>query len=303
MKQLKINNKNIAQIPGSWKELTPVQVEAVCKLSLLSLNELYMKVQLFLIITGLQLVRQPPVEIGRGSDKRYLFKMQSKKTGTILVDSVDINYVVSQFDFLFTRVQNQTVIESKMVQNHFPYLRNTWGRKLYGPASALFNITLDEFIRAETLYSQFGAKSDPDLVNRFCATLYRPLDKSVNMKSPDYRGDVRQVFNDHLVERNARYTRYFRKWQKIYIRMFYEGCRAFIIHKNPNAFSGDGDASAEPKTVFEGFVSLVTALCDNDATRASKLRKTLLWDVLPQLEALSLQMKELQKKDRMKLKY
>ena len=300
MKQLKINGHNIAMIPTSWKDLTPFQVQAICKLSLASYNETFMKVQLFLIITGLELMRHPPIQVGVYEESRYMYKMRSRRTGTIFVDSIDINFVVSQFDFLFTHLRGQTVIESKMVENHFPSLRNLWGRKLYGPDSALFNITLDEFIRAETLYAQFGKVPDPVLINKFCATLYRPRDRKVKPGRPEYSGDVRQVFNDHLVEKNARYTKSLNLWQKIYIRMLYEGCRSFIIHKHPEAFSGNGDISSQPKTVFEGFISLVTALCDNDATRAAKLRKTLLWDVLPQLEAMALHMKALQNKNKTK---
>jgi hypothetical protein len=297
VKQLKINNKVVAMIPTSWKDLTPDQVQAICKLSLLSLNETYMKVQLFLIITGLELMRHPPIHVGVYQESQYLYKMRSKRTGVIFVDTVDINFVVSQFNFLFTRIKGHTVIESKIAENHFPYLRNSWGRKLYGPESALFNITLDEFIRAETLYSQFGSTPDPVLINKFCATLYRPRNKKAKPNSPEFSGDVRQVFNDHLIDSNARHTKHLYLWQKIYIRMFYEGCRAFIIHKHPDAFSSDGDPGAQPKTVFEGFIYLVAALSDNDATRAARLRKTLLWDILPQLESLSAQMKAIKNKN------
>ena len=78
--------------------------------------------------------------------------------------------------------------------------------------------------------------------------------------------------------------------------MFYEGCRSFIIKKHPEAFASQGEPMGKQKTVFEGLNSLVTALCDNDATRAHKLRKTLLWDVLSQLEAAAVQANSMKNK-------
>jgi len=294
LKPLAINGKKIADIPSKWDELSPAQIRAVCQLSTSAMSEFDFKVKLFLITTGLTLEQREPQAIINCGEKEDIYFFFSRRTGRVLLSSWQLEFILREYDFLFSHHKNTSVIESRLVKNPWPVLNPKAAVPLYGPSAALFNITLAEFIRAETLYDQIISSPDGKTVDKFNAVLYRPRDEKADTSDPMFSGDIRQKFNDHLVDRNTSFTANLSLWQKIYIRLFYDGCRAFIIHKHPNAFSATGsDTQGEPKTVFEGFISLVTALSDNDATRAARLRDTLAWDVFPVLEALAIQEKKL----------
>jgi hypothetical protein len=234
MQKLNINDTFISNIPNRWSDLTPEQMKAICKLSFTSSSPDYLKLKLFLIISRMFFTRKHPVAIDQDD---VAFEMSSVRTGRIMVKASDIAFVAQSLNFLFTESGGRVYIESQFTRQFFPMLRNRWLKKLYGPDSALFNFTYEEFIRAEVLYSQLN-NGDKDVLHRFLAVIYRPADADAKPSHPDYQGDIRIPFNDHLLTRYARHTARLTNWQKVYILLYYDGCRAFIISRFPDAFAG-----------------------------------------------------------------
>jgi hypothetical protein len=292
MKNLKINGVDLGPLPEKWEEFTPKQVKYLCRLSLSAMTPSALKVQLFLLITGMSMVRRASLL----DDDTEFFWMRSPKIGTKLISSRDIAFVIKTFDFLFKVDNDKVFIESGLVNNAFPVLRNRWGKRLYGPDGALFNITWEEFVRAETLYSRLGKESDAETVNQLLAVLYRKRTKDANPNHPDFKGDLRIPFNDHNLKQYARNTAWLAPWQKIYIRLFYDGCRAFIIKNNKYAFGGSGEGDELPQNPMKKFMMLSNALTGNDPTKTENLRKSLLWDVLPAMDQLAKDARALREK-------
>ncbi len=284
MKPLVINNIHIADLPQSWDELSPALMQAICRLALSCHDIITLKTSLALIASRLKPLPYSPALTSEHPDQQ-LFAFQGKKTGVFLAESASIQMIADNFDFLFEEHNGRKVMESKLVKTIFPRLR-TGTNTLYSPDSALFNISFAEFIRLETLNEQLAKNPSDELMNAFAAVLYRPKDPKQNPNHPSFSGDVRLPFNDHLLKRHARITARLHPWQKIYIRLFYDGCRSFIINKHPHAFAPTDQAQSQMST-FESFIHLVTMLTNNDPSKAADIRKAPLWDILPQLEALS----------------
>lgn len=302
MKKLTVNDLYICDIPENWNELSADHIKALCKYINFAITPISLKMMMLLYISRLKLVKSKGIPAQGGLFDKTLFPVKGKKTGLFYAASADISFMAENLSFLFAEKSEGVIIESRLVQNHFPELRTQRFKSLFGPNSGLYNLTFAEFIRLETLYEKLGRDENPNIENRFCAVLYRPKDKSVDTGSPDFSGDVREPFNDHLLDKNAKTASFLARWQKNYIRLLYEGCRNFIIDKHPNAF-GTIEASEPGKTTFENFNQLVTSLTNKDLTKAKEIRTSPLYDVMAQLEAFAIDGKKIRESENQKFKY
>lgn len=286
MKDLTINNINIGKLPSDWKDFTKKDIKALCKFLTPGICPDSLKVLLLLFVTKLKVLNAPSIPSPDKLPDKTLFAMKSKKTGVFYANNADLQALVDSFSFLFNEKDDKIYLESGIVINYFPYLRTKYGRKLYGPSSGLFNITFAEFIRLETLYENFRIGKTPDSEDRFCGTIYRKRDPKANPMSPEFSGDIRNPFNDHLAKKYTQNGSMLSPWKKIFIRLFYEGCRNFIIKKYENAFRSYEHSQEPGNTTFENYNRLVTGLSNGDLTKANLIRKAPLYDAFAQLEAL-----------------
>ena len=302
MKKLSINDLYICDIPENWNELSGDHIKALCKYINFAITPISLKMMMLLYISRLKLVKSKGIPAPGGLFDKTLFPVKGKTTGLFYAASADISFMAESLSFLFAEKNDGIFIESRLVQNHFPVLRTTRLQSIYGPNSGLYNLSFAEFIRLETLYEKLGREDNPDIENRFCAVLYRPKDKAADPDSPDFTGDLRESFNDHLLEKNARIASHLSRWQKNYIRLLFEGCRNFIIEKHPNAF-GTFEAGEPGRTTFENFNQLVTSLSNKDLTKAREIRSAPLYDVMAQLEAFAIEGKKMRELSNQKPKY
>ncbi len=293
MKDLTINNINIGKLPSDWKELKPEEVKALCKFLIPGICPDSLKVLMLLFVAKLKLLNAPQVDSPDKIPDKTLFALKSKKTGMFYANTADLQALTDCFSFIFNKQDDKIYLESGIVVNYFPKLRTTFGYNLYGPSSGLFNISFAEFIRLETLYEMMRNSESDDAENRFCGTLYRRKDPKANPDSPDFKGDIRLPFNDHLARSYTRHGKRLSGWKKIYIRLFYEGCRNFIIKKFEQAFHSYESSHEAGQTTFENFNKLVTGLSNGDLTKANLIRKAPLYDAFSQLEALAIQNKKM----------
>lgn len=287
MKSLTINKIVISSIPENWNELTKEQLLSFCRTLRYATSLDVLLVHFFLILSGLKFgPRQKPLII---DEIPYYFLKHRNTKDTLCISVQDILYAMNSLSFLFSIDQERTIIQSRLFQNLLPSIR-VKGINLYGPESALFNITLDEFIRCETNFEKYKLTNDDAWLNRLIAVLYRRPDPHQNTKYASFSGDRRIVFNDYLVDNNISLVSAISPEYKLAILLFYEGSRWFIMRGSNEfniAFDDHIDKTDNNKTTFQNFMDLVTALSNDDVTRMSIIRKTLLYDILYQLKSLA----------------
>jgi len=118
-------------------------------------------------------------------------------------------------------------------------------KKLYGPADELANLSFVEFIKAESAYIAYAKTRDPEALNLLVAILYRPKRKDYSPQSPDFDGDIREKYNDHLVGDRVKLVSRLPLSTRQAIFLFYDGCRALILKQYPNVFRKPKDDDAK----------------------------------------------------------
>jgi hypothetical protein len=117
-------------------------------------------------------------------------------------------------------------------------------KKLYGPADELANLSFVEFIKAESAYIAYAKTRDPEALDLLVAILYRAKRKDYDPTSPDFDGDIREKYNDHLLAGRVKLVSRLPLATRQAIFLFYDGCRSLILKQYSNVFRKpkDGDA-------------------------------------------------------------
>ncbi|RZM19143.1 MAG: hypothetical protein EOO88_38830, partial [Pedobacter sp.] len=89
------------------------------------------------------------------------------------------------------------------VYNPFPNLK-IHKRWCAAPAQDLSNMSFGEWCFAFQFYTYYKLTNDSIWVNKLIACLYRPADLSQDKESPEYTGDVREAFNENLIDSRAK---------------------------------------------------------------------------------------------------
>lgn len=188
MHTLKIDNI-IFTLPSSWNELNRQQLLHLARLNSQDIDLTRLRVLLLILFTGLKLVP------GKGTNNLYEFAYRRRR---FILSNYDINFASEKLLALFKPVdeeKKQYVPDIRLTKNLIPSFRIRLTR-FYGPADGLSNITLKEYIHAETYYEQMmltGGENKP--LDLLIAVLYRP-----GKKSP---GDNREPFDDYRINANA----------------------------------------------------------------------------------------------------
>jgi hypothetical protein len=116
--------------------------------------------------------------------------------------------------------------------------------KLYGPADELANLSFVEFIKAEGAYISYAKTRNEEALNLLVAILYRPKRKDYDPDSPDFDGDIREKYNDHLLAGRVKKVSRLPLATRQAVFLYYDGCRALILQQYSNVFRKpkDGDA-------------------------------------------------------------
>lgn len=106
-----------------------------------------------------------------------------------------------------------------------------WKRvRLRLPKDYLQNMSFGEFRAAiSELNMYFESRSSEDL-HRFLACIIRPEVANAKelIKSPGYKGDLREPFNEERIELNARHTAKLQHWQKSAALLWFTWCINYI---------------------------------------------------------------------------
>jgi len=90
------------------------------------------------------------------------------------------------------------------IMEKFPLqkIRCGW-RNYYGPADRLSNITVIEWVMADSLYMSYASEPDTETLHRFLAVLYRPANPFTRIARRLNGRDVRIKLNEHFLEKRA----------------------------------------------------------------------------------------------------
>ncbi len=96
---------------------------------------------------------------------------------------------------------------------------------LHGPAERFRNLTFAEFIYCDTLFSFFCKTNNIAYLDKLIACLYRTQRANHDPTGPTYKGDIRQDFNEHLIDGRLPLIEPLPMYIKYAILAWYRGCR------------------------------------------------------------------------------
>lgn len=146
-------------------------------------------------------------------------------------------------------------LETFLTKNPFQMLRDG-KEKLFGPADKFQNIRIEEYFYADTLYMAYKKENNVEYLDRLVATLYRPIKAKLDMNSPEYDGDRRQPFNEHLMVKRAEGLSKLPLLTKMVIFIWYEGCRQWLVETYALLFETTGDGAPVALKPREELVTL-----------------------------------------------
>ena len=252
-----------------------------------------MKLKSILHFLDLSAIKCKPFH--KRSETLHLFKDSRKRP--VFLSTEQITGMVSTLDFLFREQHitgdfNAQVLDSTLSVNLLPTFKHRFTR-FYGPADKLFNITFKEFIVAETLFRNYSQSQDDSFLSKLIATLYRPKTKNADTLSFEFNGDVREPFNDHIIEARGKRMDSLNPSYRFAIALYYQGCRKFLHTQFSNVFSG---SSSSGSSNHRGYLDLVNSLTNNDVTKTEEVRNSMLFDVLVHLENVLKEQKQAKSK-------
>jgi len=188
------------------------------------------------------------------------------KTYTKIKESLRLQILPSLQNLFNSNTLNRWLIPSVSV----------FGRKFYGPADKLSNLTAFEYFNAcEPLYFKWKQNNDEAALTALCAVLYRPARKG------PVDNDLREPYTDAGRAKRIRLFKFLRINTRRAIGFNYEGCRNFILKVHPRVFKQQGGNGRIPKRHDVTLSVAGGALGDLNATRATNL-----YDFLLHLERL-----------------
>ena len=288
MVRCKINEHSLTY-PSSWDELSLSQLIYIIRLYFSGIPETELRIKALIQIVRLKFTRRRPVY--EGGTYNHLLRL-NKKTSVWLSD-VQLTAMSDKLQFLTQRFKNEFDLDSYTLDSHLTInLFDRFRHRLvmyYGPSDKLFNISFGEFITAETNFNRYVKDKQGEDLDKLIATLYRP--KAKNIDPLLYEGDMREAFNDHLVDGRAAKLKKLDHVIKVGILLYYQGCRKFIMKRFPAVFkkSKKNTTSAVP-----GFLALVDALAMDDVTKTQKVYKEKLYTVMVRLQKAAEKYDEMQ---------
>lgn len=277
-------------LPQRWSDLTPEQYLQVAKFSTREHSPAEFRVLMLLAVTGLRVARKHHVLI----DGEEYFYLQHGLTHEFLVSAGQLHTICQSFDFMFRKEglpgeEPVYTLQYSGVRQLMPEIPSPYGI-IYGPADGLSNITMAEYIKAETAYSEWCKSRKLHHALQLMAVLWRPGKKGYDPDT-DATGDRRMPFNSFVVDSHAAKLAALPREYANGVLMWYEGCQRFIRDKWPEIY--EGEQSSEKVDPFTAFMRLVSSLADNDVTRAEAVRAAYLYDTLFSLQAMAKQYKKI----------
>jgi hypothetical protein len=201
---------NRYQLPGTWNEMTRLQLLDVLRILYGPESSLPTKLRLLSVLGGVNL--------------------------SVLLDlpAVQCVQLYEAVDFLFDEEQGltQQLLPVLVLERRYDRARTKW----VGPGSEFRNLLFGEFIFADTYFQAWAKHQSAAALNLFLATLYRAQVPGLSPSDPRWKGDQREPFNEHRIEHFAATLRHLDDAQKLAIVTWYRGCRRQLELEFPEVF-------------------------------------------------------------------
>lgn len=140
---------------------------------------------------------------------------------------------------------NFLIEEKPPVQNYWPAI-NIKKKRHIAPADDLSNLSFGEWCFAFEIYNQYRLTNDQQWLNKLIAVIYRPVDPHAKEDSPNFTGDLREKFNENLIERRAKGIQAIEEKVKLAIVAWFSVALAEVTEDRPHVFpKKDGEQKAE----------------------------------------------------------
>lgn len=257
--------------PAAWDNMTREQLFYFVDLFLQEIPVVEIKISLLFEMLGIRFKSKQTI-VRDGED---CFWIKLKNDGEMLISSRDIKMLTSGLDFLFTNENGQARVHSTLTKNLVSELRikHKW---FYGPSEKLFNLTWNEFIQADSCFSDFNNSKEEKDLDRLIAVLYRPQEKNYDPDATDFTGDRREAFNDHLIDKRAKTMARLDQKRKYSVYLFYCGCKNYLKKTFDLVFEGGEDAGNNS----HGYLTLNDCLSKDFGDSPENIRNYMLYDVL-----------------------
>lgn len=148
----------------------------------------------------------------------------------------------NMFAFMFKDSDKIANLSFDSLKNPLPIVR-MGGRRYYGPADLLADMTFGDFRRASTALNTFFASQEESDLDECIAYLYRR-----RAKTPDRAGRMICGIDGNILEKSVRIVSRFRSWQKNLIMLWFSACISYL---QTGVVMIDGEA-VNMSNLFEG---------------------------------------------------
>lgn len=218
------------KIATAWNELNEFQRKKISDLVFSSKNN----------ETGIYLAILFYLFCPKGANIRNAKKDVLKFIYFIL--QVPKRYWLKYMDFIFKELN----------LHKFPKYVKVDGKKYYGPADRLSNVSIDELNFAYKFYYDWMTTKDPSALDRLVTVLYRPARKKK-------RGDIREYFDkENIVGRGSVFPKLSME-EKIAIGFAFKGSVDYMFAKFPVLFPKQPTQS-DKKPKYQSLVPMINAM-------------------------------------------
>lgn len=138
------------------------------------------------------------------------------------------------FDVQKTAQAKQLKLKMLPTKQHLPVISWPWYsfKNYYGPVDLIYNMQIDEFKFADSLFIKAWQNPESNAINEFIAVLYRP--GKPFWQAAD--GDKRQAFNKHTIVQRSHTFKSLPIGIKYLIMLWFKGCRTAMQMRFPYVY-------------------------------------------------------------------
>lgn len=195
-----------AELPNSWDELSPKQFATIAQLLT------YKKADRYTMLASLMAVLLGP------ENYHIIHNLPDEEL-----------HALSQLsNFVFETPPSQA-------GNKFPILVIR-KKRCSAPAPDLGNLSFGEWCFLYEFHSDYIKYEDPSILNKLIATIYRPIDKTQVPDNVNYTGDIREPFNENLIDQRARALQDIAEYIKRAVFEWLTDALVAVMEMRPNVF-------------------------------------------------------------------
>lgn len=232
-------------LPTKWSELTAAQVSRVAYYLSLGLTETE-----YLVRLGTELADLKPRGSRVTAQGDIVYQYYHRDRGNVILTA---EHVAAITQVLKWTMEAPAPMAAPVLEGYKT------------PDSALYGITLEQFLTADCAYAAYIRLKDPEPLRVLVASLY-----------------VRHVFDPEKLRSEAARMKFLPSWNLQAVFLWFIGAKQLLADKFPYVFSGDGSNGATVPG-DELLLGLLSSLNDGRIVDNDKLKQTDIYEVFFEL--------------------